>query len=65
MVTYLNMGATILFIVFVCISSAGAALIWKRTGNYDVDFFTKIIGWIMLGFGAYGIIELINKYIIK
>ena len=59
------MGATILFVVFVCIGSAGAVLIWKRTGNYDVDFFTKIIGWIMLGFGIYGVIELINRYIIN
>ena len=58
--TYLDMGATILFMLFVCISSAGAVLIWKRTGNYDVDFFTKIIGWVMLTFGIYGIFELIN-----
>ena len=46
--------------VFVCISSAGGFLAWKRTGNYDVDFFTKIIGWVMLTFGIYGIFELIN-----
>lgn len=55
------MGQTILFMVFVCISSAGGILIWKRTGNYDVDFFTKIIGWAMLAFGAWGVIELILR----
>ena len=59
------MGPTILFMVFVCIASAGGILIWKRTGNYDVDFFTKIIGWIMCGFGVYGIFELISRYIVK
>ena len=54
------MKQTLLFMVFVCISSAGGFLAWKRTGNYDVDFFTKIIGWVMLTFGIYGIFELIN-----
>ena len=59
------MGETILFIVFLFVGGAGLFLIWKRTGNYDVDFFTKIIGWIMFGFALYGIFELINRYIIK
>ena len=59
------MGETILFIVFLFVGGAGLFLIWKRTGNYDIDFFTKIIGWIMFGFALYGIFELINRYIIK
>ena len=59
------MGETILFIVFLFVGGAGLFLIWKRTGNYDVDFFTKIIGCIMFGFALYGIFELINRYIIK
>ena len=59
------MGKTILFLVFVAMSLLGGWLVMKRTGNYDVDFFTKIIGWIMLGFGIYGVIELINRYIIN
>ena len=59
------MGQTILLAFFLTLGTCGVWLIWKRTGNYDVDFFTKIIGWIMLGFGAYGILELINRYIIK
>tara|TARA_B100001540_G_C15479687_1_gene494020 strand:- start:456 stop:632 length:177 start_codon:yes stop_codon:yes gene_type:complete len=58
------MGETILFIVFVCLSTAGGILIIKRTGNYDVDYFTKIIGWALFIVGAYGIFELIGKYII-
>ena len=41
------MGVTILFIVFLFVGGAGLFLIWKRTGNYDGDFFTKIIGWII------------------
>ncbi len=59
------MGPTILFMLFICIASAGGLLVWKRTGNYDVDFFTKIIGSIMLIFGIYGIFELLSRYIIQ
>ena len=59
------MGPTILFMLFICIASAGGLLVWKRTGNYDVDFFTKIIGSIMLMFGVYGIFELLSRYIIQ
>ena len=44
--------------VLMCIASGGLFLVWKRTGNYDVDFFTKIIGTIMIGFALYGIIDL-------
>tara|TARA_B100001750_G_C15170923_1_gene429214 strand:- start:286 stop:462 length:177 start_codon:yes stop_codon:yes gene_type:complete len=58
------MGETILFVVFVCLGAAGAILIWKRTGNYDVDYFTKIIGWALFAFSLYGIFELISRYII-
>ena len=57
------MGETILFIVFVFVGGAGLFLIWKRTGNYDVDFFTKIIGWILLIPAVIGIFELIRMYI--
>ena len=58
-------GRFILFIFFIGLGFSGYKFITIRSGNYDVDYFTKIIGWIMLGFGAYGIIELINRYIIK
>ncbi|MAM98396.1 MAG: hypothetical protein CMG26_01765 [Candidatus Marinimicrobia bacterium] len=56
--TNLTMQETIYFMVLVSVGSLGLFLAWKRTGNYDVDFFIKIIGWIMLGFSIYGIIDL-------
>jgi len=52
------MKETVYFMVLICIGSGGLFLVWKRTGNYDVDFFTKIIGTIMIGFALYGIIDL-------
>jgi len=51
------MGRTILFLVFVAMSLTGSWLIWRRSGNYDIDFFTKILGWILLLPGLWGIIE--------
>ena len=47
----------ILFLVFVAMSLAGGWLVLKRTGNYDVDFFTKILGWILLIPGILGLLE--------
>ena len=52
-----TMGQTILFLVFVSMSLLGGWLVLKRTGNYDVDFFTKILGWILLIPGIYGLLE--------
>tara|TARA_Y100000782_G_scaffold64833_1_gene70870 strand:- start:76 stop:273 length:198 start_codon:yes stop_codon:yes gene_type:complete len=52
-----NMGRTILFLVFVAMSLSGGWLVLKRTGNYDVDFFTKILGWILLIPGILGLLE--------
>tara|TARA_B100000686_G_C16206242_1_gene673096 strand:+ start:85 stop:261 length:177 start_codon:yes stop_codon:yes gene_type:complete len=57
------MGQTILFAFFLTLGTCGVWLIWKRTGNYDVDFFTKIIGWILLIPAIIGIFELIKMYI--
>ena len=54
------MGQTILFAFFLTLGTCGIWLIWKRTGNYDVDFFTKIIGWILLIPAVIGIFELIR-----
>ena len=51
------MGETILFLVFVALSITGAWLILRRIGNYDVDFFIKILGWILLIPGIIGIME--------
>ena len=52
-----SMGRTILFLVFVAMTITGGWLVWKRSGNYDIDFFTKILGWILLLPGLWGIIE--------
>ena len=57
------MGQTILFAFFLTLGTCGTWLIWKRTGSYDVDFFTKIIGWILLIPAVIGIFELIRMYI--
>lgn len=51
------MGETILFLVFIALSVIGVWLVLRRTGNYDVDFFTKILGWILLIPGIIGIME--------
>jgi small neutral amino acid transporter SnatA (MarC family) len=51
------MGETILFMVFVALSFTGGWLILRRTGNYDIDFFTKILGWILLIPGILGIMD--------
>ena len=42
------MKQTFLFIFFVALGIIGFRLIWNRTGNYDIDFITKLIGWILL-----------------
>jgi len=52
-----SMGRTILFLVFIAMSLSGGWLVLKRTGNYDVDFFTKILGWILLIPGILGLLE--------
>ena len=52
-----DMGRTILFLVFVAMTLTGGWLVWKRSGNYDIDFFTKILGWILLIPGILGLME--------
>ena len=52
-----SMGRTILFLVFVSMTLTGGWLVWKRSGNYDIDFFTKILGWILLIPGILGLME--------
>ena len=51
------MGRTILFLVFVAMTMSGGWLVLRRTGNYDIDFFTKIIGWILLIPGILGLMD--------
>ena len=52
-----SMERTILFLVFVTMTLTGGWLVWKRSGNYDIDFFTKILGWILLIPGILGVME--------
>ena len=51
------MGRTILFLVFVTMTISGGWLVLRRTGNYDIDYFTKILGWILLIPGIWGLLE--------
>ena len=51
------MGETILFLFFVVMTGCGGWLVWRRTGNYDIDFFIKILGWILLVPGIWGLLE--------
>ena len=37
----------ILLMVFMIFNMAGSFLILLRTGDYDTDMFTKILGWLL------------------
>ena len=52
-----HMGRTILFLFFVILAGIGAKLIWHRTGNHDVDFITKLVGWVVFIPALWGIID--------
>jgi len=51
------MSRTLLFIFFVALAGVGFKFVIMRSGNYDVDFFTKIIGWVLLIPAIWGILE--------
>ena len=51
------MARTLLFLVFVALSITGGWLVLRRTGNYDIDYFIKILGWMLLIPGIWGILE--------
>ena len=38
----------ILFIVFIALAVVGYKFITLRTGNYDIDYFTKLLGWLLI-----------------
>ena len=48
---------SVLFILFLLSLVGGYKLIRLRTGNYDVEYFTKLLGWVLTIFGIYGIFE--------
>ena len=50
----------ILFIVFIALGLVGYKFITLRTGNYDVDYFTKLIGWLLIIPSIWGILESLN-----
>ncbi len=50
-------GLSILFILFLLLILAGYKLIRLRTGNYDVDYFTKLLGWGMTAIGIIGVYQ--------
>ena len=54
------MVRTLLFLVFVGMTLIGGWLVIRRTGNYDIDYFTKILGWILLIPGIWGLLESVN-----
>ncbi|MBT5956190.1 MAG: hypothetical protein HN820_01470 [Candidatus Marinimicrobia bacterium] len=51
------MERTLLFIFFVALAMVGFKFVTMRSGNYDVDFFTKIIGWVLLIPALWGVLE--------
>ncbi len=50
-------GLYILGIIFLLSIIGGYKLIKLRTGNYDVDYFTKLLGWAMAIFGIIGLFQ--------
>jgi hypothetical protein len=50
----------ILFIIFIALALVGYKFITLRTGNYDVDYFTKLIGWLLIIPSIWGILESLN-----
>jgi len=50
----------ILFIVFIALGLVGYKFITLRTGNYDIDYFTKLLGWLLIIPAIWGILESLN-----
>ena len=48
---------TILFLIFIGLGIVGYKFIRLRTGNYDVDYFTKLLGWFLIIPAIWGILE--------
>ena len=39
---------TFIFIFFILLSTIGIYLIRNKSGNHDIDFIIKMLGWIIL-----------------
>ena len=50
-------GRFVLFVFFLCLGFAGYKFITIKSGNYDVDYFTKIIGWLLLIPAIIGVLD--------
>tara|TARA_B100000519_G_C13938555_1_gene294995 strand:- start:233 stop:463 length:231 start_codon:yes stop_codon:yes gene_type:complete len=50
----------ILFLVFIALGAVGYKFITLRTGNYDIDYFTKLLGWMLIIPAIWGILESLN-----
>ena len=50
----------ILFLVFIALGTVGYKFITLRTGNYDIDYFTKLLGWMLIIPAIWGILESLN-----
>ena len=52
-----TISRTILFIIFIGLGVVGYKFINLRTGNYDIDYFTKLLGWLLIIPAIWGILE--------
>jgi len=50
----------ILFFVFIALAGVGYKFITLRTGNYDIDYFTKLLGWMLIIPAIWGILDSLN-----
>ena len=57
------LGVSILLLLFLLSLIGGYKLIRLRTGNHDIDYFTKLLGWALTVFGIYGVFECYKSFI--
>ena len=58
-----SMSRLILFLFFVGLAVAGYKFLRLRSGNYDIDYFTKLLGWLLIIPAFWGIIDSIRESI--
>ena len=51
------LSRSILFVIFIGLGLTGYKFITLRTGNYDIDYFTKLLGWFLIIPAIWGILE--------
>ena len=50
----------ILFVIFIVLGLVGYKFITLRTGNHDIDYFIKLLGWLLIIPAIWGILESLN-----